>query len=177
MWDTKLLLLAAAFLFSSAAAWVPQGVALNLPTKTRGTGRAGLHYPFEVQSSSRHQKSHLIALRLKWKESDPEQEEGLKLTEEEDGALREAGRDLDPTFGPRWFDKADAWDTARKSHPVLEPYSDDELRMAFIRQSPKFADVLLYTPLGPFLLINLVIYITGFSWCNTPFHFANACPS
>ena len=171
------MLLAVAFLFASAAAWVPQGVSLNLPTKMRGTGKAGLHYPSKVLSSSRQQKSHIIALGLKWKEGDPEQEVGLKLTGEEDGALREAGRDLDPIFGPRWFDKADAWDTARKSHPVLAPYSDDELRMAFIRQPPKFADVLLYTPLGPFLIINLVVYITGFSWCNTPFHFANACQS
>jgi hypothetical protein len=101
----------------------------------------------------------------------------LELTEEEDAALRAVSRALSPksVVGDAWFESPEAWHQARKEHPPLAPYSDEELKLALLRQPPKVLDVFLYTPVGPFVLLNIVIAFTGLSWCDTPFGDALAC--
>mmetsp|Transcript_18812 Transcript_18812/g.26523 ORF Transcript_18812/g.26523 Transcript_18812/m.26523 type:complete len:173 (-) Transcript_18812:224-742(-) len=101
----------------------------------------------------------------------------LELTDEEDNALRAAALAFSKpsAYGDSWFDEAEAWEQTRKEFPVLGSYSDGELRSAYIRQSPKLLDVILYTPIGPVLAINLLFYITGFTWCDTPFGPATVC--
>lgn len=86
------------------------------------------------------------------KERDP----SIALTDEQDQALRAVAKDFDVLYGPRWFDDKDAWEKARSQYDVLGGYSDEELRTAFIRQGPRLVDVLTETPLGPFILINLL---------------------
>ena len=80
----------------------------------------------------------------------------MDLNEEEENALRAAGKDFDVIYGPRWFDNPEAWTKARSQWGVLSEYSDEELRTAYIRQGPKLLDVITDTPLGPFVLINLI---------------------
>ena len=86
------------------------------------------------------------------KERDP----SIELTDEQDQALRAVAKDFDVLYGPRWFDDGDAWEKARSQYGVLGRYTDEELRTAFIRQGPRLVDVLTETPLGPFILINLL---------------------
>ena len=86
------------------------------------------------------------------KERDP----SIALTDEQDQALRAVAKDFDVLYGPRWFDDGEAWEKARSQYGVLGGYSDEELRTAFIRQGPRLVDVLTETPLGPFVLINLL---------------------
>jgi len=100
----------------------------------------------------------------------------IKLTPEEDDALRIASENLIPSYGYSWFEKPEAYVQLKKDFPVLASYSDDDLKDAFLKQKPKLADIFLKTPLGPFILINVLAYVTKFSWCNTPFHFDGACP-
>ncbi len=85
-----------------------------------------------------------------------EREPSIALTDEQDQALRDVAKDFDALYGPRWFDDAEAWDKARSQYGVLAGYSDEELRTAFIRQGPRLVDVLTETPLGPFVLVNLI---------------------
>jgi len=85
-----------------------------------------------------------------------EREPSIELTDEQDQALRDVAKDFDALYGPRWFDDGEAWEKARSQHDVLGGYSDEELRTAFIRQGPRLVDVLTETPLGPFVLVNLV---------------------
>ena len=86
------------------------------------------------------------------KERDP----SIALTDEQDQALRAVAKHFDVLYGPRWFDDGEAWEKARSQYDVLAGYSDEELRTAFIRQGPRLVDVLTETPLGPFILINLL---------------------
>mmetsp|Transcript_22329 Transcript_22329/g.29358 ORF Transcript_22329/g.29358 Transcript_22329/m.29358 type:complete len:172 (+) Transcript_22329:108-623(+) len=101
----------------------------------------------------------------------------VDLTDEEDEALRAVALALSKksAYGDSWFDKAEAWDQARKDFPILNNYSDADLRSAYIRQPAKLLDVILYTPIGPFFIINIIFYISGFTWCDTPFGPAAVC--
>ena len=85
-----------------------------------------------------------------------EREPSIDLTEEQDKALRDASKDLEVLFGPRWFDDSEAWDQARTQFVELSFYSDAELRTDYIRQGARLLDVITETPLGPFVLINLI---------------------
>ena len=107
------------------------------------------HLPKRVASAS---KSITQANLFPKKERDP----SIALTDEQDQALRAVAKDFDVLYGPRWFDDGEAWEKARSQYGVLDGYSDEELRTAFIRQGPRLVDVLTETPLGPFILINLL---------------------
>ena len=64
------------------------------------------------------------------------------------------------------------WDRVRESYPALAELSDTELGDAlksYIETPPTLSEVLLKTPVGPVLLINLILAATGFSYCDLPF--------
>jgi hypothetical protein len=100
------------------------------------------------------------------------------LSSEQDQDLRRAAESLTGEFGYGWFNKDEAWEAFAKEYPQMaEEFSQDELRIAYIKQSPQLLDILTKTPLGPVLLINLIVLASGFSWCDTPFHQDGAqCP-
>lgn len=101
----------------------------------------------------------------------------LELTATEDKALRAVSSELrkESAYGESWFENPDAWSQARNDYPELASYSDEELRLSYVQQPAKLLDIILLTPLGPVVLINLILYFTHFSWCDTPFGDAAAC--
>lgn len=67
---------------------------------------------------------------------------------------------------------AAAWARVREANPELQNLTDDELSAAlssYINTPPSLSDVLLKTPVGPVVLINIVFAVTGMSWCDIPF--------
>ena len=64
------------------------------------------------------------------------------------------------------------WDRVRAFSPDLADLSDDQLQDVFtsyINTPPSVSDILLKTPVGPVILINLLFFATGFTWCDIPF--------
>ena len=103
----------------------------------------------------------------------------IELTQAQDQILRNSVSSLTDTYGPGWFELSDAWDTLRKDNPVEfgDLTNNDDLKKAYLRQRPNNPlDLFTQTPLGPFIIINLLFYFTGFTWCDTPFHADGACP-
>ena len=82
---------------------------------------------------------------------------------------------MEETYGISWFEESSPWDELKTQYPSLQEYSNDELRRAYVMQKPTVVDLFVKTPLGPFLLLNLVFFLSGFSWCNTPFHVQGGC--
>ena len=117
-------------------------------------------------------------LHLRFIDTDEQASTALPdLTPVEDDAIRAAAETLGKEYGVNWFDQAEAWAQAKDDFPLLASYDDADLRQTYLKQKPKILDLFLKTPLGPFLLINLVVLATGFSWCDTPFHQDGAqCP-
>ena len=59
----------------------------------------------------------------------------------------------------------------RSAYPVLADLSDEQMRdaiTAYIKAPPSIADVILRTPVGPTLLINLALLASGASYCDLP---------
>ena len=55
--------------------------------------------------------------------------------------------------------------------------SDEELRDtldSYVNTPPGLQEVLLKTPVGPVIFINILFYVTGFSWCDVPWADPNA---
>ena len=70
------------------------------------------------------------------------------------------------------------WATVREEWPVLAARSDQELKTAldtFLNNGPDPLAVITQTPVGPVIGINLFLFATGLSWCDTPFGNAAAC--
>ena len=99
----------------------------------------------------------------------------IELKDDEDQSLRDASKVMEELYGVSWFDNDEAWEQLKMEYPLLESYTDDELRMTYLKQKPKFFEVFTKTPIGPFLAINLVFLLTGFSWCDTPFGQIESC--
>eukprot|EP00980_Cylindrotheca_fusiformis_P002622 scaffold618_cov130-Cylindrotheca_fusiformis.AAC.26 len=116
-------------------------------------------------------------LRLKFLERSDDGP-SLQLSPDEDDAIRAAAKVLstDDAFGVGWFDRSEAWIQAKQDFPILADYDDSDLRDAYLKQKPKLLEVFTDTPLGPFVLINLLAKFSGFTWCDTPFGQADACP-
>ncbi|CAJ1938930.1 unnamed protein product [Cylindrotheca closterium] len=130
--------------------------------------------------ASRTSFSSCTQIKLKFIDSsDEESAPRLILSPEEDDAIRSVAKSLssDDTYGVGWFDRPEAWATAKQDFPVLQPYEDADLRDAYLKQKPKILVVFTDTPLGPFLFINLIVKFSGFTWCDTPFGQASACLS
>mmetsp|Transcript_6573 Transcript_6573/g.9579 ORF Transcript_6573/g.9579 Transcript_6573/m.9579 type:complete len:158 (-) Transcript_6573:80-553(-) len=107
----------------------------------------------------------------------------LLISAEEEEALRSASSEiLTPVANdnPGWFDReavaAEIWTDVRVKYPILAERSDSELRSAYLNLSPTLLDVITKTPVGPFVFINLIFLLSGFSWCDTPFANSDACP-
>ena len=90
----------------------------------------------------------------------------------------------DPPEGPQWdsFSLTGAttenWETVRAEFPVLAARSDEELAGAlrtYLNKGPDLFGVLTQTPVGPVILINILLYVTGITWCDTPLGTAAAC--
>jgi hypothetical protein len=116
-------------------------------------------------------------LHLKFLESSDDGP-SLQLSTDEDDAIRAAAKVLceDDAFGVGWFDQPEAWIQAKQDYPILASCDDSDLRDAYLKQKPKLLELLTDTPLGPFLLINLLAKFSGFTWCDTPFGQETACP-
>jgi hypothetical protein len=100
-----------------------------------------------------------------------------ELTPAKDDAISAAAETLGKEYGVDWFKTAEAWAQAKNDFPMLASYDDAKRRQPYLMQTPKMLDLLLKLPLGPFLLINLVVLATGVCWCDTPFHQDGAqCP-
>ena len=125
----------------------------------------------------RQQVSYPSHLNLRFLERSND-EPSLSLTPDEDKAIREAAKvvSTDDNFGVGWFDRSEAWVKVKEDYPILAQYEDSDLRNVYLKQKPNPLDILTGTPLGPFILVNLLFKYTGFSWCDTPFHAEGACP-
>ena len=119
------------------------------------------------------------SLNLKYIDKSNIDDTVIELTPEQDQILRNSVSSLTEKYGPGWFELSDAWDTLRAEYPVEfgTLTNNDDLKKVYLRQSPNNPlDLLTQTPLGPFIVINLLFYFTGFTWCDTPFHADGACP-
>lgn len=100
----------------------------------------------------------------------------FSLTDEQDEAIRSFGPVAVEKYGFSWFRSNDeAIQEARDTYPVLADLTKEEIREAYLKQNPTVLDVFTQTPLGPFLLINIVAYLADFSWCDTPFGNSDIC--
>ena len=99
----------------------------------------------------------------------------IELDIEQDQALRDSTPAMEEAYGIAWFEQSEAWDELKNQYPSLQEYSNDDLRRAFIAQKPTVGDLLTRTPLGPLIVLNGICWLGGFSWCDTPFHGADAC--
>ena len=66
--------------------------------------------------------------------------------------------------------------TARRSPPSHPPTLPPQLRTAVVSFERNWFDVLFKTPIGPLLVVNLLIIASGKSWCDTPWYNPGACP-
>lgn len=82
---------------------------------------------------------------------------------------------MEEKYGISWFEQTKPWDDLKAQYPSLQEYNEDELRRAYVSQKPTIVELFVKTPLGPFLLLNLILFLSGFSWCDTPFHAVGAC--
>lgn len=82
---------------------------------------------------------------------------------------------MEESYGISWFDETEPWDALKIQYATLQQYTNEELRLAYIKQKPTVGELFTKTPLGPFLVLNGVFWLGGFSWCDTPFHGADAC--
>jgi len=107
----------------------------------------------------------------------------IVLTDRETDALVKALGKYPPE-GPQWDSfsltgaTAENWETVRAEFPVLAARSDEELAGAlrtYLNKGPDLFGVLTQTPVGPVILINILLYVTGVTWCDTPLGTAAAC--
>ena len=80
----------------------------------------------------------------------------------------------DDQFSMSELISADAamWDSVRSAYPALVDLSDAELSAtleSYVNTPPSVTDVLFKTPVGPVFLINIILAVTGLSWCDAPF--------
>ena len=64
------------------------------------------------------------------------------------------------------------WDAVRSKYQSLSQLTDDQLRdtlESYINTPPTLTEVLFKTPVGPVVFLNIILAVTGFSWCDTPF--------
>ena len=120
-------------------------------------------------------------INLKFLEKTSEEDDQVSsvassLSQQEDDALRSAAKMLSETYGVGFFEKPEAWEQAKVDFPILNNYENNDLRDAYLKQRPKILELFTETPLGPFVAINLLFKLTGFTWCDTPFHQDGACP-
>ena len=145
----------------------------------RMNGVARNQFKKAINPTSQIEPFNHVALNLKFIESSDDDGPPTKyqLTEEQDKALRNAVGSLEDRYGIAWPEKDAAWDTLREENPVMNALTDNDLlRRTYYQQEPDPLDLFTKTPLGPFILINLLFLATGFSWCDTPFHADGACP-
>ena len=131
-------------------------------------------------TTRRQYRQHCVAsqLHLRFLDKSNNDEPSLILTPDENKAIREAAKVVgkEDAFGVGWFEVKEAWAKVKKEYPILSEYEDSDLKDAYLKQKPNFLEVLIETPLGPVLLINLLVKFSGFTWCDTPFHSDAACP-
>ena len=72
----------------------------------------------------------------------------------------------------------EVWNRVRSEFPALQERTDAELAAAneaYVNEPASLKDVLLKTPIGPVIVINAFLLVSGFSWCDTPFGSAASC--
>ena len=92
-------------------------------------------------------------------EPEPEPERALiTLTEDEDKALREVRIELglDGKYGSRDSRDPSTWVVVKEDYPVLASREDIDLRNALYDLKPTAAELLKYTPIGPFLAFSAI---------------------
>lgn len=60
----------------------------------------------------------------------------------------------------------------RTAYPALADVDDATLSAtlkSYVSTPPSLSEVLLKTPVGPVILINIILYATGLSVCDVPF--------
>ena len=134
-------------------------------------------YRQEIKTCS-SSSSTLLNLKFIDSSSSSEEEEVsvIELKDDEDQSLRDASKVMEELYGVSWFDNDEAWEQLKMEYPLLESYKNDQLRLVYLKQKPNFIDIFTKTPIGPFLIINLLFLLTGCSWCDTPFGQIKSCP-
>ena len=66
------------------------------------------------------------------------------------------------------------WAAVKAKMPSLAKFEDEQLRTAWVNSGTDIS-ALWKTPVGPVLIINLILWATGASWCDTPLGVAEAC--
>lgn len=165
-------------LIPSAGAWVSSSLSRNvrLPNhpipKIAGNIIHANKFNTIIGSKKHNLSATQLSLFIKYKDkSDDELSESIvQLSPDQDQLLRDVASSMEEAYGMSWFEKEASWEELKSKHTsLLQEFSNDELRRAYIAQKPKAIDLLLKTPLGPFLLVNLLFLLGGFSWCDTPF--------
>ena len=143
---------------------------------TRGHQRPVDDIIIHVETTHTAKQSATQLSLFKYKDTDSESSPPIiELDIEQDQALRDSTPAMEEAYGIAWFEQSEAWDELKNQYPSLQEYSNDDLRRAFIAQKPTVGDLLTRTPLGPLIVLNGICWLGGFSWCDTPFHGADAC--
>ena len=67
---------------------------------------------------------------------------------------------------------AEMWDRVRLEYPALSGLDDETLSTtlsSYINTPPTLSEVIFKTPVGPVVLLNIVLIATGVSVCDLPF--------
>lgn len=161
-------------LSSEVLAWSPN----SLSTSSRSFRRHTTAPSNRSSGPSPTASTSNTQIQLKFIESsDEDNAPKIILSAEEDKAVRAVAKTLssDDAYGVGWFDRDEAWEAAKTDYPILQQYDNADLKDAYLKQKPNVLEIFTDTPLGPFLLINLIAKFSGFTWCDTPFGQASAC--
>mmetsp|Transcript_14202 Transcript_14202/g.30856 ORF Transcript_14202/g.30856 Transcript_14202/m.30856 type:complete len:188 (-) Transcript_14202:216-779(-) len=165
----------------STEAWLPSSHHRTVIRNTRVQQRGPIiNNNIHVESTdTMSPQSHASTTQLslfKYIDKDPESTPPIiELDAEQDQALRDSWPAMEEAYGIDWFQQSEPWEEMKVQYPSLQQYTNGELERAFVAQKPTVVELITKTPLGPFLAVNGIFWLGGFSWCDTPFHIADAC--
>ena len=138
----------------------------------------------QMPRSTRSSTNYATSVRL----CSPEQPESVKIDapadeprtglraydDAEEKALRKTrlgfgGYPAGPYFAIAQTDTAAAYAQVRKDHKALVEWTDDEIKATFMSLKPTPAELLIYSPFGPFIVLSAIsIWRDGLSAWNIP---------
>ena len=82
----------------------------------------------------------------------------IVLTAEEEKALREVriGLGNEGKYGNRDGRDPETWAVVKSDYPVLASRADEDLRNALYDLKPTTQELLMYTPIGPFIVLSTI---------------------
>eukprot|EP00581_Thalassiosira_minuscula_P020190 CAMPEP_0183720332 /NCGR_PEP_ID=MMETSP0737-20130205/12964_1 /TAXON_ID=385413 /ORGANISM="Thalassiosira miniscula, Strain CCMP1093" /LENGTH=172 /DNA_ID=CAMNT_0025950177 /DNA_START=123 /DNA_END=638 /DNA_ORIENTATION=+ len=152
-------------LATATEAWSPSSHHTVIINARASPFPVGNHMICDAERTGMTKQSATQLSLIKYKNTELESSPPIvELNSEQDQILRDCPPAMEEAYGVSWFEQSEAWDELKNKYPILQEYTNGDLRRAFIAQKPNAAELLTKTPLGPFLLLNGVFWLGGFSW-------------